>query len=205
MRMSMTASGRLAGFLAVSLVALVAGCGGGDDGDGGNADRPESVPSGAVAVIGGEQIMSPELKRQIAILRRAQRGGGKKLSAEQREQLASQALAQLLMRKALEQEAAERGVKVNKAEVRRDWRRTARQQFKTKQALRRFLGGQSVADVLAQLRLQALSEQILAQVSKEAGGGKDGAKAAKEFQAEFQKRWQEQTKCGAGYSAPGCD
>jgi len=191
--------------LVAALLAVTAiGCGGGD----GDDDKPqtEDVPSGAVAVVGETEVPKTALDRQIAALTRAQRrASGKALTAAQRKQIASQALAQLLQREAIQQEAAERGIKIPKAEVRRNWNATARRQFKTKKALRRFLGGQTVADILAQLRLQALSERIAEQVSKEAGGGKDGAKAVEEFQKDFQKRWQDKTACGSDYAAPGCD
>ena len=89
--------------------------------------------------------------------------------------------------------------------MRRTWNSTAKRQFKTKKALRQFLGGQRVADILVQLRLQVLSERIAEQVSKEAGGGKEGAKAVKEFQKDFQQRWQDKTACSGDYAAPGCD
>lgn len=187
--------------LVAALLAVAAvGCGGDDD-------QPQAgdIPSGAVAVVGDAEIPKSALDRQIALLTRAQRqASGQAPSPAQRKQIASQALAQLLQREAIQQEAAERGIKVNQAEVRRTWNSTARRQFKTKRALRRFLGGQRVADVLVQLRLQALSERVAEQVSKQAGGGKDGAKAVEEFQKDFQKRWQEKTACSGDYAAPGC-
>jgi SurA-like protein len=195
---------RALALVAALLAVMAIGCGGGDD-DGGDKPQAEDVPSGAVAVVGETEVPKTALDRQIAMLARQQRrANGKAPTAAQRKQIASQALAQLLQREAIEQEAAERGVKVSKAEVRRTWNSTAKQQFKTKKALRQFLGGQRVADILVQLRLQVLSERIAEQVSKEAGGGKDGAKAVKEFQEDFRKRWQDKTACSGDYDAPGC-
>jgi len=184
------------------VVTVIGGCGGVDDGD---KPRAEDIPSGAVAVVGETEVPKAALNRQIAMLARQQRqANGKAPTATERKQIASQALAQLLQREAIEQEAAERGIKVSKAEVRRTWNSTAKRQFKTKKALRQFLGGQTVADILVQLRLQVLSERIADRVSKEAGGGKEGAKAVKEFQKDFQKRWQDKTACSGDYAAPGC-
>ena len=195
---------RALALVAALLAVLAIGCGGGDDG--GDKPQAEDVPSGAVAVVGETEVPKTALDRQIAMLVRQQRrANGKAPTAAEREQIASQALAQLLQREAIEQEAAERGVKVSKAEVRRTWNSTAKRQFKTKKALRQFLGGQRVADILVQLRLQVLSERIAEQVSKEAGGGKEGAKAVKEFQKDFQQRWQDKTACSGDYAAPGCD
>lgn len=201
-------SRRLIALLAAALLAIgAAACGGGDDDDGGGgtADAAD-VPSGAVATVGGEEVRNEELDAQVAALTRAQRGAGDgKLTPAERKQIESQALSTLLQRRALEQEAKERGIRVKRAEVRKRWRTISRSQFKTEQALRRFLGGQTERDLIDQLRLQTLTERIHEQVSKEAGGGKEGAKAVKEFQQDFQKRWQERIACRKGFTATGCD
>jgi len=209
--------------LAAALLA-VAGCSGGDD------DSPSSsdVPSGAVAKVGDEEIGEEDLERQVEALARAQRptgggspggdgapgatggasddgaAGGDSARDAQRRLLRDQALAALLMREALEQEAAERGVEISETEVAERWQAAAGGQFKTKKALRRFLGGQTEQDVLDQLRLQMLSEGIAEQVSEEAGGGRQGARAVARFQREFRDRWQQRTACAEGYDAAGC-
>jgi hypothetical protein len=220
----------LAATLAIAAGLALAGAGcGGDDGD--NASS-EDVPSGAVATVGGVEISEQELDEQVDALARAQRGGGSggggsssggddgsdssdgdgdgngdaadRQAAAEREQLEAQALSTLLMRQALEQEAADRDIEVTDAEVRERWETAAEGQFKTKRALRRFLGGQTEDDLLAQLRLQVLTERIHEQVAEQAGGGKQGAKAVEQFQKDFQKRWQNRTACREGYAAAGC-
>lgn len=204
-----TARGSLAPVVAALLAALAfAGCSG-DDGDGdGGSPVAADVPEGAVAKVGDDEIGEDELDAQVAVLARAQRGGagggGKAAAERQREQLRSQALAYLLMREAIEQEAAERGVTVRRAEAAKRWRTAAKQQFKTRKALRRFLGGQTQADLIEQLRMQMLSERIAEQVAEEAGGGEDGRKAAARFQKEFRERWAKRTACAEGYEGPGC-
>ena len=217
-------SRRLAALLAAALLAVGAvACGGGDDDGGGGSSG--DVPSGAVATVGDVEISEEELDTQVAALARAQRGGsgggtspasgggdsadsngdgGDEPSPEVRKQLESQALSTLLMRQALEQEAEDRDIEVTDDEVRDRWEAASQGQFKTKKALRRFLGGQTEKDLLAQLRLQVLTERIHEQVSEQAGGGKKGAKAVKEFQQDFQKRWQDRTACRDGYTAAGC-
>ena len=203
----------LVALLAAALLAIgAAACSSGDDeaGGGGNGD----VPSGAVATVGDAEISEDELDTQVAALARAQRGGpaggtssasgGDEPSPAVRKQLESQALSTLLMRQALEQEAEDRDIEVTDDEVRDRWEAASQGQFKTKKALRRFLGGQTEDDLLAQLRLQVLTERIHEQVSEEAGGGKKGAKAVKEFQKDFQKRWQDRTACRDGFTAAGC-
>lgn len=195
----------LASLLAAVLLATVAiGCGDGDD-----SPSSDDVPSGAVATVGGVEVSEQDLDREVAVLARVRRGAGNggsdgKLSRQEREQLESQALSTLLQRQALEQEAEDRGVEVEPAEVRQRWEAASKDQFKSRKALRRFLGGQTQQDVLAQLRLQLLTERIHEQVSEKAGGGKKGAKAVQQFQKDFQKRWADRTACRDGYTAAGC-
>ncbi|HEX2161259.1 MAG TPA: SurA N-terminal domain-containing protein [Thermoleophilaceae bacterium] len=216
-------SRRFALLFATVLLALAAGCSSDDD-NGGNRPSSEDVPSGAVAKVGDVEISEADLDRQVEALARAQRGsgsaasdgsapggassgdadGGPSAEEQLREQLEAQALATLLQRQALEQEAKDRGIEVTDAEVRQRWEAASRGQFKTKKALRRFLGGQTEQDLLDQLRLQVLTERIHEQVSEEAGGGKQGAKAVARFQKEFQQRWQDRTACREGFNAPGC-
>jgi hypothetical protein len=208
--------------LAAGLLALgVGACSGDDDEGGGSGD----VPSGAVATVGDVEISEGDLNEQVEALSRAQRGSGDagssggggspsngagdsdgddQVADQMREQLESQALSTLLMREALEQEAADRDIEVADAEVRERWEAASEGQFKTKKALRRFLGGQTEEDLLDQLRLQVLTERIHEQVAEQAGGGKQGAKAVREFQKDFQKRWQDRTACRDGFTAAGC-
>ena len=218
-------SRRLAALLAALVLAIgaVACSGDDDDGGGGSGD----VPSGAVATVGDVEISEEELDTQVAALARAQRGGpgagaspasgdaksgasadgedgGDELQPAVRKQLESQALSTLLMRQALEQEAEDRDIEVSDDEVRQRWEPASQGQFKTRKALRRFLGGQTEDDLLAQLRLQVLTERLHEQVSEQAGGGKQGARAVKQFQKDFQKRWQDRTACRDGFTAAGC-
>lgn len=200
-------SPRLIALLAAALLAVVAiGCGGGDD-----SASSDDVPSGSVATIGDVEISEQDLNDQVVVLARAQRSGGSSTgkkgddpSKAERKQLEAQALSTLLLREALEQEAADRDIEVSDEEVQQRWEAASQGQFKSKKALQRFLGGQTEQDLLDQLRLQVLTERIHQQVSEEAGGGKKGAKAVAEFQKDFQKRWQDKTACAEGYTAAGC-
>lgn len=195
--------------LAVVLSAVVvAGCGGDD------SPSSDDVQSGAVATIGDVEITTDALDEQVDALTRAQRppagspgsGDGNDAAAKaQRDQLEAQALSMLLMREALEQEAADGDIDASLADARARWEPIASRQFKTKKALRRFPGGQTEADLLAQLRLQILAERINAQVAEQAGGGKQGKQVVKKHRTEFRKRWQDQTACANGYTANGCN
>lgn len=174
-------------------IAASAGCGGGDDDEAASA---EEVPKGSVAVVGDTPITKQQLDRRIAALRRST---GKRSSPIPREQLELQALSGLLRQEATEQEAAERGVTVDRREVRRRWAAVKQAQFRDRKAVKRFLGGQTEQELLRQLRLQALTDEIHDQIREDGG-----AAAVERFERSFQKRWAERTACRAGYSVVGC-
>lgn len=192
---------RLVAVAAVAVAAALAlsagGCG--DDGDGKGGGSGD-VPDDAVAVVGDREVSEEDLDRQAEALERAQRGGAGDIG---REQLEQRALAALLQAEWLEQEAEKRGIEVDIADVRKRWRRAAAAQFDTKKALRQFLGRQTEADVLRQLRLQELTERIHEQVRAEAEGNPE--KAVKRFQRDFMERVRRSTACREGYTVPGCD
>jgi hypothetical protein len=193
-------------------IALVAGCGG-DDSDG-ESKRPDDVPAGSVAVVGDSEISERELDRRVEALSRSTRsrssttkgsttkGGSSKAphtSPAQRRQLESQALSGLLHEKAIEQEAADRGVSIDPREVRRRWNSARQGQFANEKAVKRFLGGQTEQDVLRQLRLQLLTEKVHDEIRAE-----DGDAAVTRFQRDLQKRWTDRTACRPRYAALGC-
>jgi hypothetical protein len=192
---------------AVALAALsAAGCGGGDDDA---RPEPSDVPDNSVAVVGETEITRDELDKRVAALRRVQsrpvttKGNKPAPAPANANQLEQQALATLVLAAALEQEAADRDIELTSAEVRQRWEAAA-QQFPNAKARRTFLGGQTERDVLDQLRLQLLTERIHAQVAEEAGGGKQGERAVKQFDAEFRKRWRERTACKQDGAASLC-
>lgn len=175
-----------------TLALGLAACGDGDDGP--------SVPDDAVAVVGEDKITPEEVERQAAAMQRAQ-----PKAADGKKDLERQAVTTLLLSTAIEQEAAERGIEVSDAEIEKRWDSLTHDQFRgNEKLLRRFLNGQTKQDVLRQLRLQALNEQILADVMEKAGGGAKGTKAVQEFQEEFQERWSKETACREDQPASLC-
>jgi hypothetical protein len=168
----------------------------GDDGGGdGNAPSASDIPAGAVAVVGEQRISKSQIDRRVTVLARAQ-SGRKGQARVPREQLRHQAMSTLIQQTAYEQEAKERGIAVTDAEVRKRFA-PARRRFKSKAAFRRFLGGSSKADLLAQLRLQLLAERIGEDVRNDGGNPKD-------FMKDFQKRWTDRTVCAERYATSGC-
>jgi hypothetical protein len=86
-------------------------------------------------------------------------------------------------------EARDRGIRLSKVAVRRQFNREKRANFKTREAFRRFLRrtGQTVGDVELRVRLDMLSERIL-----KSGVGR------------FATKWRGRTSCLDGYSVSEC-
>jgi len=173
----------------LTVVLGLAACG---EDDGGGPPHASDVPRGAVAVVGDQQITKAQLGGRVAALRRAQRNGDKQTAA----QLEQQAVALLLQETTLEQEGRDRGVNVTDVEVRQRLA-GAKTQFRDRRAYRRFLGNQTEADLLVQLRVQMLSDKI-AEAARE-----DGANP-KQVTEDMQRRWRDRTACAKGYAAASC-
>jgi len=185
--------------LAVAILVIV-GCG--DSGDGN--DAPTEVPPGAVAVVDDRAISKQEVQRRVAAIERSLPAGeSRPPTAASKAQLEAQALAALLETEWLEREAERRGVRVTMAEARRRWLAASKQQFASRRALRRFLGGQTEADVIRQLRLQELRDRIYDDVRGDAPDGQ-ADKAAEEFERRFDSERRKLTRCRKAYAMKGC-
>lgn len=187
-----------------AVVAALAACG--------SDDRPE-LPEGAVAVVGDATISNADLYRASAVLQRIQSKPGNALrrlpidvpeQARSSRELQDQALTVLLYATAVEQEAAQHGIAVSTAQARRRWRRLAGIQLRTPEARRRYLGGLSVSDMVAQLRIQMLATKVQSKIAIEAGGGREGSLAAARFRKRFRGYWRERTACRADFDVEGC-
>jgi hypothetical protein len=173
---------------ATTMLLAIGSCGGGDE-----PATPDAadIPAGAVALVGDEPVTKRQLRERLAALRRGQRDE----TEQSVRQLRQQALALLLQETALEQEAADLDVVVPEAQVRKRVGQ-ARRQFKSERQFRRFLGGQTEADLVAQLRMQSLAERV----AEESDGEGSGSRSLEVLR----RQWREQTVCRAGYLVSGC-
>lgn len=172
-------------------VALALGACGDDDGAGDGPPDPSDIPSNAVAIVGDQTVTQRDYERAAAAVRR--RGD---TSRQTKAQVRQQVMALVLYEAALEEEARERGVSVRAEDVRARIA-SARTQFGSERKFKRFLGGQTEADLYSQLRLQALSEEIDEQVSEDGGD-------LKKFRSDFPQKSMRQTVCRKGYVVSSC-
>jgi hypothetical protein len=175
---------RLAIYAALAVAVLLAACG--DDSS--NSTSGDDLPPGVVATVGDREITGADLRAAKARVRRSLSGDGQQAGSGQLEQ---QAIASLLEEAALEQEARKLGIEVRRAEVAKRWRDVARRQFASERARKRFLGRQTVDDVVRSLRVQELKQRIRNE------GGDDAL-------TELEDRVRETTACRSRYDVPAC-
>jgi parvulin-like peptidyl-prolyl isomerase len=171
-------------FIAVGLVALAAGCGGGD----------EAVPADAVAVVAGEPIAKAEFD---ALIRRAEAGAkaqGRKFpeaGTPEYAQLKRQAVDILTQREEYDQKAADLGVEVTDAEVDKRLDQLKQQYFAGDE--KRFeaqlkQSGLTEADLRQDIRSNLISEEIYNKVTA------DVKVTDKEIAAHYQRNQKQYTQ-----------
>ncbi len=103
-------------------------------------------------------------------------------------------------------EAAQLGVEVSEATVKRQFDHIRAQQFPHRREFRKFLrsSGQTIADLLLRVRLNSLSLALQKHVVASVKGAKAKEHALSEFVKGFKARWQSQTVCVAAFTVADC-
>jgi hypothetical protein len=166
----------LAPVLIAALAVSLGACGGDDD------DPPE-ISQRVVDTARAQKVSEAQLAARVDALRRATPDD----SGTPDSQLQRQAVDDLVRARRLERAARQRGIAVSDAEVRARWESSVRDQFPTKEALDRFLGEQTVDDVIYQLRLQELSSRIQDRIRRKVGKQRAAA-AIKRFERQLQQQ-----------------
>ncbi len=103
-------------------------------------------------------------------------------------------------------EAAQLGVNVSEAAVKRQFDHIRAQQFPHRREFQKFLrsSGQTIADLLLRVRLNILSQSIQKHVVAAANGAEAKQRALSEFVKSFKVRWQSQTVCVKAFTVLDC-
>lgn len=205
------ARGRLAlPVLALLLTALLAGCGEGSSSSSSSAaSTAAAVPSSpaaatqtaasggakaAVADVNGTPIARAAYAHWLTV---EQRGGA--TSAGHR------ALGFLLTSQWVLAEAAARHLAISEAEVKRRYEQLTRRSFPKPGQLAAYLAraGESEADLLARVKVEALTARVAGQVSAGQPAARRAAVLAA-FERAFHARWKALTSCQPGYVMEDC-
>jgi SurA-like protein len=193
-------------------VVALAGCGGGGDESPGDDDRkaepPRTVPPDAVALVGEQPISRADFDRWLAIAAAEHDPGSDRGTPAPGDAgytaLRDQAMTFLISAAWIEQEAAERGIRVEEAEVRRRFEEQKEDSFPGEEGYREFLesSGQTEEDLLFRVRLDLLSTRI----AEATGGGESGSgqEALDKFVAGFMHKYRERTLCAEGFEVVEC-
>ncbi len=103
-------------------------------------------------------------------------------------------------------EAAQLGINLSEASVKRHFDHIRAEQFPHRREFRKFLrnSGQTIADLLLRVRLNILSQAIQKQVVATANGANAKQRALSEFVNSFKARWQSQTVCVKAFTVLDC-
>ena len=153
--------------LSGALLALAAGCGGGDS----QTLGPEDVPDNAVALVAGTPVLRTDFERFFAQAEKAAKARGEdfpQAGTPEYVDLQNQAVDYLITRIELEKEAESLGIKVTDADVDKRVQEIKDQFFqgddkKYEQELKKL--GLTDADVRADARAQLISEKLFAKVT----------------------------------------
>jgi hypothetical protein len=103
-------------------------------------------------------------------------------------------------------EAAQLGIPLSEATVKRRFDHIRGQQFPRRREFRHFLreSGQTIADLLLRVRLNMLSAAIQKRVGASAKNPTDRQRALSEFVRGFKARWRAQTVCVKAFTVADC-
>ncbi|HEV2998436.1 MAG TPA: hypothetical protein VGX16_04970, partial [Solirubrobacteraceae bacterium] len=151
--------------------------------------------AGAAAQVAGAPIAAAGYRHWVAVERALGAGGSPD----------HQALGFLITSEWIVHEAAARHITVSDAEVRRRFEELVHRSFPKPGELQKYLARahETEADLLVRIRIELLTQRILAQVA--AGkSGSERAAALRRFQAAFKQRWKQLTSCSPGYVMEDC-
>jgi foldase protein PrsA len=167
-----------------ALAVVASGCGG--------------MPGNVVAEVDGEPIKKAAFDHWMQIASKSGQG-----TEEQRR---DQVMQFLVQHEWVKGEAADLGVKVSDAEVRRSYDQQKEQSFPQDADFRRFLreSGQTEEDLLLQVRVDLLTNGITEKVV-EGERQSEQQRVLQEFGERFQRRWRERTTCRDQYATSLCE
>jgi hypothetical protein len=161
-----------------------------------SAQNAASVSSGeAVVSVAGTPIAKASYEHWLTVERKL--GGSSNAS--------HRALAVLITSQWIVGEAQARHVEVSEAEVKQRYTQIVHQSFPKAGALEKFLAtsGETEADLLARIRVEALTSHISAQATaKKSGSQREALLAA--FEKSFHAHWKALTDCKPGYVMEDC-
>ena len=159
-----------------------------------------SLTARDVAVVGSTPITKTAYYKWISIALRST--GSRSLGNSGRDQV-----LQLLITSAwITGEAEQMGISMSHAEVMKRFLKTKRQAFPEESGYQKFLrlSGETQADILSRIKIDALSTKIRDAAVKGAKGRKEQQSRLQTFVKTFQTTWKQKTLCGKSYIVDLC-
>ena len=196
-------SGSAGALACLSLAIALSGCGGG------SSSQPASVPTSPAASAQNASASSGEAVASVAGVPIAKRSYEHWLAVERKlggnSNASHRALAFLITSQWMVGEASARHIVVPEAQVKQRYTQMVQQSFPKAGTLEKFLStsGETEADALARIHVEALTSQISAQVTAHKSGSQRST-ALTAFEQSFHTHWKALTSCDPGYVMEDC-
>jgi hypothetical protein len=165
----------------------------------------EPAPELTVACVGSVAITGGTYSHWLAIARKAG-SSAKGQHAPSTKELLDEVMPFLISSDWVQGEAADMGISVTPAEVKKNFDRIRAAQFHKRREFRAFLrkSGQTIADLLYRVELNMLSERIQKRVVAGHHGPASQEHALSQFVKAFKAKWEPQTYCASEYDVKDC-
>jgi SurA N-terminal domain len=169
------------------------------------AGSAEPAPDEILACVGSEAITGTSFSHWAAVSRHTHTGTPNGPPAQSPAEAREEVLGFLISSDWVLGEARDLKISVSSTQLRKEFDRVKAQQFQKKREFRAFLrtSGQTVADLLFRVRLNALSTRIQRRVLAGRRGPHEQQQALSRFVKVFQAKWRLQTYCAPPYVIEG--
>ncbi len=166
----------------------------------------EPAPEQTLVCVAGQAITGATYSHWVAVANDEERSSSKGQHATSATEPRTEVLGFLISSEWVRGEAAELGVTVSAAQVRREFDHIRKEQFQKRGEFEKFLkdSGQTVADLLYRVELNLLSQQIQKHVVAGHHSVASKQHALSRFVKSFKAKWQAQTYCAAEYDVKDC-
>jgi hypothetical protein len=171
----------------------------------GPATGAQPAPELTVACVGSVAITGGTYSHWLAIARKAG-SPAKGQHAPSTKELLDEVMPFLISSDWVQGEAADMGISVTPAEVKKNFDRIRVAQFHKRREFRAFLrkSGQTVADLLYRVELNLLSARIQKRVVAGHHSPASQERALSQFVKAFKAKWEPQTYCASEYDVKDC-
>lgn len=164
------------------------------------------APAEILVCVGAQAITGASYAHWLTVAKKSEEPSGKGHPTASATELRDEVLGFLISSDWVKGEAADLGIRVSAAQVRKDYDHIRNQQFPKQREFKRFLrqSGEAVTDLMFRVELNLLSQRIQKRVAAGHRSASSKQRALSRFVKGFKAKWQAQTYCAAQYAVKDC-